>query len=286
MASFPVVAAEPLAPTLTRLEVRAPLVARKWRPGQFVIVRTDENGERIPLTIVDGSPEHGTLVLVVQAVGKSTRAISRLRRGDTFADVLGPLGHPTEIARFGVVACAAGGVGAAELLPVARALRAAGNTVLTALGARSRDLLILEAEFAACSERLAVTTDDGSWGRQGIVTAPLLEWLDARPGLARVFAVGPLPMMRAVAELTRPYGVKTLASLNAVMVDGTGMCGGCRVSVGGEMRFACVDGPEFDAHHVDFEELMRRNRSYHPQERLASERASCAAAAMEVTHVG
>jgi ferredoxin--NADP+ reductase len=202
--------------------------------------------------------------------------------------VLGPLGHPTEIARFGAVACAAGGVGAAELLPVARALRAAGNEVFTALGARTRDLLILEAEFAACSERLAVTTDDGSWGRHGIVTAPLREWLDSAPSLARVFAVGPLPMMRAVAELTRPYGVRTLASLNAVMVDGTGMCGGCRVSVGGQMRFACVDGPEFDAHLVDFDEVMRRNRSYVPQERLASERAACAAQeaqAAAVSHV-
>jgi ferredoxin/flavodoxin---NADP+ reductase len=286
MGTFAVVAAEPLAPTLTRLEVHAPLVARKWKPGQFVIVRLDETGERIPLTIVDGSAEHGTVVLVVQAVGKSTLAITRLRRGDAFANLLGPLGQPTEIRRFGVVACAAGGVGAAELLPVARALRSAGNTVLTALGARSRDLLILEAEFAAVSERLAVTTDDGSWGRQGLVTAPLREWLDAAPGLSRVLAVGPLPMMRAVADLTRPYGVKTVASLNAVMVDGTGMCGGCRVSVGGRMQFACVDGPEFDAHEVDFQELMRRNRTYVAEERAAVERRSCvAAAAEEVAHV-
>jgi len=275
--TFPILAAEPLASTLTRLEVLAPLVARKWRPGQFVIVRVDDSGERIPLTIVDGSDAGGSIVLVVQAVGKSTRAIARLRRGDALADVLGPLGHPTEVARFGAVACAAGGVGAAELLPVARALQAAGNEVFTALGARTRDLLILEAEFATCSDRLAVTTDDGSWGRHGIVTEPLREWLDSAPSLARVFAVGPLPMMRAVAELTRPYGIRTLASLNAVMVDGTGMCGGCRVNVGGRMRFACVDGPEFDAHLVDFDEVARRNRSYVPQERLASERAACAA---------
>jgi ferredoxin/flavodoxin---NADP+ reductase len=286
MGSFAVVGAETLAPILTRLEVRAPLVARKWEPGQFVIVRLGPTSERIPLTIVDGSAEDGTVVLVVQAVGKSTRAITQLRRGDSFADLLGPLGQPTEIRRFGVVACAAGGVGAAELLPVARALRAAGNTVLTALGARSRDLLILEAEFAACSERLAVTTDDGSWGRPGLVTAPLREWLDEPPGLSRVLAVGPLPMMRAVAQLTRPYGVETAASLNALMVDGTGMCGGCRVSVGGRMRFACVDGPEFDAHAVDFDELMRRNRTYVAEEREASKRASCAAPdAVETCHV-
>jgi ferredoxin--NADP+ reductase len=286
MPHFPVVAAEPLASSLTRLEVQAPLVARKWRPGQFVIVRLDATGERIPLTIVDGSLEHGTIVLVVQAIGKSTKGIARLRRGDSLADVLGPLGQPTEVERFGAVACVAGGVGAAELLPVARALQAAGNTVLTALGARTRDLLILEADLAGCSDRLAVTTDDGSWGRHGIVTEPLREWLDTAPGVSRVFAVGPLPMMRAVSELTRSYGVKTLASLNAVMVDGTGMCGGCRVTVGGQMRFACVDGPEFDAHEVDFEELMRRNRSYLPQERLAMERASCAASALEVSHAG
>jgi ferredoxin--NADP+ reductase len=272
--TFPILAAEALAPTVTRLEVLAPLVARKWRPGQFVIVRIDDSGERIPLTIVDGSTATGSIVLVVQAVGRSTKAIAGLRRGDALEDVLGPLGQPTEIAQFGSVACAAGGVGAAELLPVVRALQAAGNKVFTALGARSRELLILEAELAGCSERLAVTTDDGSWGRQGIVTAPLREWLDSRPGLARVFAVGPLPMMRAVAELTRPYGVKTLASLNAIMVDGTGMCGGCRVNVEGRMRFACIDGPEFDAHDVDFDELVRRNRSYVTQERQVCERAS------------
>jgi len=290
--TFPILAAEALAPAVTRLEVLAPLVARKWRPGQFVIVRIDDNGERIPLTIVDGSRATGSVVLVVQAVGRSTKAIATLRRGDALADVLGPLGQPTEIAHFGTVACAAGGVGAAELLPVVRALGAAGNRVLTVLGARTRDLLILEAELAGCSDRLAVTTDDGSWGRHGVVTAPLREWLDSRPGLARVFAVGPLPMMRAVSELTRPYGVKTLASLNAIMVDGTGMCGGCRVSVDGRMRFACIDGPEFDAHEVDFDELVRRNRSYVNQERQACERAArtsggtTAREAAAMTHAG
>ncbi len=273
---FRIVATELLAPTLTRYVVEAPLVARKRQPGHFVIVRLDEGGERIPLTLVDSDPRAGTITLIVQAVGKTTKAMAALRAGDALRDVLGPLGNPTPLARLGRVACVCGGVGVAEALPIARALHAAGNHLTVVLGARTRELVILERELAACCEALIVTTDDGSWGRHGVVTAPLGELL-ARGALDAVYAVGPLSMMKAVAELTRAHGVSTYASLNALMVDGTGMCGGCRVVVGGEMKFACVDGPEFDAHQVDFDELMRRNRTYVAEERAADQAASCAA---------
>jgi ferredoxin--NADP+ reductase len=268
MPGFPVLEARRLAPTLTRLVVEAPLVARKRQAGHFVIVRATATGERIPLTIVDGGPDSGAITLIVQAVGHTTRLLCALRPGDRLADVVGPLGHPTPIQAGSVVACVGGGVGTAEVYPIARALRAAGSRVHAIVGARSADLLILEEEMAACADALTVTTDDGSRGRAGTVTAPLRELLEAG-GLDAVYAIGPLPMMKAVAEVTRPFGVRTLVSLNPIMVDGTGMCGGCRVTVGGHMRFACVDGPEFDAHQVDFDELMRRNRSYVDLERLA-----------------
>jgi ferredoxin--NADP+ reductase len=277
---YRVLEADRLAPTLGRFVIEAPLVARKRQAGHFVIVRVAETGERIPLTIVDSDAERGTITLIVQAVGKTTKLLLGLRAGDALPDVLGPLGNPTPIHLYGNVACVGGGVGTAELYPIARALRAAGNRIHAVLGGRTRELLVLEDAMRACSESLAVTTDDGSHGRKGVVTDALAELLAARP-IAAVYAIGPLPMMRAVAELTRPRAIRTYASLNAIMVDGTGMCGGCRVSVGGEMKFACVDGPEFDAHRVDFDELMRRNRSYADLERLADERysTSCAARA-------
>jgi ferredoxin--NADP+ reductase len=275
---FPILASQRLAPTVTRFEIEAPLVARKREAGHFVMIRVAEDGERIPLTIVDSDPESGSITLIVQAVGKTTRLLATKRAGDVLIDVVGPLGNPTPLANYGTVACVGGGVGSAELLPIARALCQAGNRVHAILGARSRDLLILEEEMAACSESLTVTTDDGSHGRHGVVTGPLQELLDGAHatgnGSARigaVYAIGPLPMMKAVAAVTRPYGVKTIVSLNAIMVDGTGMCGGCRVSVAGQMKFACVDGPEFDGHDVDFDELIRRNRTYHDMERLANE---------------
>jgi ferredoxin--NADP+ reductase len=196
-------------------------------------------------------------------------------RGSAILDVVGPLGNPTPIEFHGVVACVGGGVGTAELYPIARALKAAGNAVHTVIGARSRDLIILEHEMAAVSDRVYVTTDDGSYGRKGLVTDQLKDLLDAPPGIKAVYAIGPLPMMKAVAHLTRPYGVRTLVSLNTIMVDGTGMCGGCRVTVGAEMKFACVDGPEFDAHRVDFDELMMRNRTYADLEKASDERHQC-----------
>ena len=269
---FPILKIETLAPTIRRFVVEAPLIARKRQAGQFVIVRACEGGERIPLTIVDSDPSEGTITLIVQAVGKTTRLLSAKKAGESLRDVLGPLGNPTPILRAGAVACVGGGVGTAELLPIARALHDAGNTVLSVVGARSKELVILEREMAGISDSLVVTTDDGSYGRRGLVTEPLADLLSSPLGIGAVYAIGPLPMMKAVAHVTRPLGVKTYVSLNAVMVDGTGMCGGCRVSVGGEMRFACVDGPEFDGHRVDFDELARRNRTYSDLERLADER--------------
>ena len=263
---YGILAAEPLAPQIMRLVLSAPHVARKHEPGHFVIVRLSEGGERIPLTIAESDAARGTITVVVQAVGKTTEEICALRAGDSILDVLGPLGQPTAIELYGRVACVAGGVGAAVLLPIARALARAGNHVHTVLGARHRELVVLERELAACSEDLVVCTDDGSYGRRGKVTDALGELLARVPEVPVVFAVGPLPMMKAVADLTRPLDVFTYVSLNPVMVDGTGMCGGCRVSVDGQTRFACVDGPEFDAHSVDFDELMRRNRTYASQE--------------------
>ncbi len=263
---FSIAAKEILAPTVTRFRVLAPYVARKRRPGHFVIVRIAPGGERIPLTIADSEPETGLITLIVQAVGKTTAQLCDLGVGDRISDVLGPLGQATPIENHGAVACVGGGVGTAVVLPIARALHAAGNTVYGVLGARSKDLLILERELEACSHELSIVTDDGSYGRKGVVTQPLADLL-ARPlGIKVVYAVGPLPMMRAVAELTRPLGIHTVVSLNPIMVDGTGMCGGCRVSVEGKIRFACVDGPEFDAHGVDFDELQRRSRQYVRQE--------------------
>ena len=266
---FPIRDASRLAATVTRLVVEAPLVARKRRAGHFVIVRVNEDGERIPLTIVDGDAADGTITLIVQAVGKTTKLLCALHPGDTIADLVGPLGNPTPIERHGEVACVGGGVGTAELLPIARALHAADNQVHAILGARTRDLVILEEEMAACSKTLAVTTDDGSHGRKGLVTDALRDLLRERPAVSAVYAIGPLPMMKAVAEATRPAGLRTFVSANPIMVDGTGMCGGCRVTVGGEIKFACVDGPEFDAHQLDFDELIRRNRTYADLERYA-----------------
>jgi ferredoxin--NADP+ reductase len=268
---FPILAKRALAPEIQMFAVSAPRVARKQRPGQFVIVRLYERGERIPLTIADADPAAGTVTLVVQGVGKTTRLLNRLEPGDAILDVVGPLGRPSAIERYGTVAVVAGGVGAAIVWPTARALRAAGNRVLAVLGARSAALLILEEQLRAASDELWVATDDGSRGRRGLVTEVLGELVaggaGSRPDL--VFAVGPLVMMRAVAEATRPAGIPTVASLNSIMVDGTGMCGGCRVLVSGENRFACVDGPEFDAHQVDFDALLRRNAAYRQAEAAA-----------------
>jgi ferredoxin--NADP+ reductase len=278
---FPILAKAQLAPTISRFVIKAPYVARKARAGNFVIVRIFEEGERIPLTIVESDAAEGTITLIVQAIGKTTKLLCSKRAGDALLDVVGPLGNPTPVEAFGAVACVGGGVGTAELYPIAKALGAAGNTVHTIVGARTRDLIILEHEMAVVSSSLAVTTDDGSYGRKGLVTHALADLLTDHPEIGAVYAIGPLVMMRAVVELTKARGVKTYVSLNTIMVDGTGMCGGCRVSVGGKMKFACVDGPEFEGSEVDFDELIARNRSYLDLERIADERMSCELAAAE-----
>ncbi|MCA9102594.1 MAG: sulfide/dihydroorotate dehydrogenase-like FAD/NAD-binding protein [Planctomycetales bacterium] len=269
---FEIVAATPVAENLTRFEIRAPRIARKQQPGQFVIVRVHDHGERIPLTIAGSNPEAGTITLVVQGIGKTTRLMNSLEAGQFLLDVVGPLGQPSEIRQYGTVVVVGGGVGTAIAWPTARALRDAGNHVITILGARSKSLVILEDELRAASSDLFVTTDDGSYGRQGLVTDVLKDLLAGDKPVDFVLAIGPIPMMRGVAEVTRPYGVPTTVSLNSIMVDGTGMCGGCRVLVGGEARFACVDGPEFDAHTVDFAVLAQRNAMYRAAERDALDR--------------
>jgi len=277
---FRIVRTDALAPTVTRFEIEAPFIARKRKAGNFVMVRVDNHGERIPLTLADSNPAAGTITLIVQAVGKTTKQLCTLKAGDTILDVVGPLGTPTPIAHHGTVVCVGGGVGTAELYPIARALKEAGNTVLSIVGARSQELVILEQEMRAISDRLFVTTDDGSYGRKGFVTDQLKDLLDTVQGIGAVFAIGPLPMMKAVSTLTRPYNVHTLVSLNTIMVDGTGMCGGCRVTINGAMKFACVDGPEFDGHTVDFDELMMRNRTYVDLERQSDEKHACRLAAI------
>ena len=274
-----------LAPTITRFEIDAPFIARKRKAGNFVMIRVENNGERIPLTIADGDPAKGTITLIVQAIGKTTKLLCAKNEGEDVLDVVGPLGNPTPIERIGHVVCVGGGVGTAELYPIAKALRDAGNTVSSIVGARSRDLVILEQEMRNISNATYVTTDDGSYGRRGFVTNQLKDILDSGTPVGAVFAIGPLPMMKAVADLTRSYGVHTLVSLNTIMVDGTGMCGGCRVSVGGEMKFACVDGPEFDGHKVDFNELMMRNRTYVELERISDERHRCKLAGLTQENV-
>jgi len=264
-----------LAPTITLFIVEAPFIARKRKPGNFVMLRLHNTGERIPLTIADSDPARGTITIIVQAVGKTTKELCAMNAGDSILDVVGPLGNPTPIENHGAVACVGGGVGTAELYPIARALKEAGNAVHTIIGARTHGLVILEREMREFSDGLYITTDDGSYARKGFVTDQLKDLLDGPSGIKAVYAIGPLPMMKAVSNLTRPYGVPTLVSLNTIMVDGTGMCGGCRVTVGGQMRFACVDGPEFDGHQVDFDELMMRNRTYVDLEKLSDERHLC-----------
>ncbi len=268
---FRIVEKDILAPTISRYVIEAPFIARKRKAGNFVMIRIEEGGERIPLTIADSDLTRGTITLIVQAIGKTTKHLNTKKAGDSILDVVGPLGNPTPIEHHGSVACVGGGVGTAELYPIAKALKDAGNSIHTIIGGRTRDLVILEREMGACSDKVYVTTDDGSYGRKGLVTDQLKDLLDGKPGVDAVYAIGPLPMMKAVSNLTRPYGVKTFVSLNTIMVDGTGMCGGCRVSVKGQMRFACVDGPEFDGHEVDFDELMMRNRSYVDMEKLSDD---------------
>lgn len=249
------------SPNAVRLEVEAPLIARSRRAGHFVIVRIGEHGERIPLTIADADPVRGTITLVVQAIGESTRKICTLNPGDSLTDVVGPLGRATHIEKFGTVVCAGGGVGVAPLLPIIKAMKEAGNRVISILAARTADLIILADEVSRYSDEVIIMTDDGTAGQKGLVTAGI-EQVVAREHVDMVVTIGPAIMMKFVALTTAKYNIPTVCSLNTIMVDGTGMCGACRVSVGGKTRFVCVDGPEFDAHQVDFDQMLQRLKAY------------------------
>jgi ferredoxin--NADP+ reductase len=263
---YQIVQAKLLGRNIKQFEIEAPRIAKKQRPGQFVIVRLHENGERIPLTIEGSDLAKGTITLVVQSIGKTTHLMNSLEAGDAILDVVGPLGKPTEIEKYGTVVVVGGSVGTAIALPAARALKQAGNHVIGITGSRTKELLILEDELRAASNETYVMTDDGSYGEQGLVTKKLQELIDSGREINYVLAIGPVPMMRAVAQVTGPKGIKTVVSLNSIMVDGTGMCGGCRVLVGNRSEFACVDGPEFDAQKVNFEVLMQRNNMYRENE--------------------
>lgn len=268
---YKILVKQELAPNVKLFEMDAPLIAHKAQPGQFVILRVDEEGERIPLTIADFNREKGTVTLIFQEVGATTRKMGQLNEGDSLQDLVGPLGKQTHIENFGTVVCVGGGIGIAPIYPIARGMKQAGNELISIIGARSKDILIYERELSAVSDTLYITTDDGSKGQKGFVTDPLKQMLESGKKIDLVMAIGPVIMMRNVAEVTRGYGVPTVVSLNPIMVDGTGMCGGCRVSVGDETKFACVDGPEFDAHKVDFAALVARQKMYIPQEKKHTE---------------
>ena len=254
--------------TVVLNEISAPLIAKNAKPGQFVILKANETGERIPLTMADTDPKKGTVTIIYQVVGKSTALFKSLNVGEKYQDVIGPLGKPTHVEKLGTVVCVGGGTGVAVMHPITRALKEAGNRVIAIIGARTKDLLILEDKMKAASHELHVCTDDGSYGHHGFVTDVLKEALN-KEDVKLVVGIGPVPMMKFVSKMTAEYKVKTLVSLNAVMVDGTGMCGCCRVSVGGKTQFACVDGPEFDGHMVDFDELSQRLQSYKEEEARA-----------------
>jgi ferredoxin--NADP+ reductase len=260
---------------VVKMVIEAPEIARKRKAGQFIVLMTDEQGERIPLTIADSDSEKGTITIIYQIVGKTTAKMAQMEKGDFILNVLGPLGHPTEIENFGTAIVVGGGVGIGVAYPIASALKKAGNKVISIIGARTKDILILEDEMRKVSDQLLVATDDGSYGFHGFVSAVLQNVIDSKEKIDIVYAIGPVPMMRVLANLTKPYGLKTIVSLNPIMVDATGMCGACRVSVGGKTKFGCVDGPEFDGHEVDFNLLITRLRMYAEQEKQAMERYRC-----------
>lgn len=270
---FKIVAKKVLSEVNKLMEIEAPLVARKVQPGQFIILRVSENGERIPLTVADSSKEKGTITIIFQEIGKTTKELGTKEVGDYLSDFVGPLGQPMDLPSSGRVIAVGGGVGIAPIYPKVKAFHDAGLEVISIIGARTADLLILEDEMRAVSNELHICTDDGTKGHHGFVSDLLQPFLDDKTKkIDEIIAVGPMPMMRVVANQTRPYGVKTLVSLNPIMVDGTGMCGCCRVTVGGQTKFSCVDGPVFDAHLVDFDELTRRSRTYLDKEKIALEK--------------
>ncbi len=269
---YPITEAKFLAPEIKLFKIKAPKIAEKRQAGQFVIIRIGEYGERVPLTIADSDVGEGTVTLIVQGVGKTTRQLNLMETGEEIKDIVGPLGMPSHIENFGTAVSIGGGVGSAIAYPTAVALKQAGNKVITINGARSKNLVILEEEMKAVSDEAYITTDDGSYGYHGFVTDMLKKLIEEGNKIDFVLAIGPIPMMKAVADVTKPYGIKTVVSLNPIMIDGTGMCGGCRVPVAGKVQFACVDGPEFDAHEVDFKNLTDRNRMYAEYEKKSLEK--------------
>jgi len=268
---FKILHAEFIAPGIKRFVIQAPRIARKQKPGQFIILRIYEEGERIPITIEKSDPKHGTINIVVQSVGKTTHLLNSLETDDSIRDIVGPLGNPSEIEKFGTVVVMGGGVGTAMAYPTASALKRAGNRVISIIGARSKELVILEGEMRDVSDELLVTTDDGTYAEKGFVTDKLRQLIDAGRRIDRVLAIGPIPMMRAVADITKRENIRTIVSLNPIMIDGTGMCGGCRVLIDGKSQFACVDGPEFDASRIDFVVLVQRNAMYRAAEQKSME---------------
>ncbi len=272
---YPILLRQDLAPKVHLFKVAAPRVAKKARAGQFIIIRIDDRGERIPLTIADWDREEGSVTVVFMEVGMTTNRLAQLKAGAAITDFVGPLGLPTHIDRLGTVVCVAGGFAVATIMPIARAMQQAGNRVIAIMGARNKDLLFWEDELRRVSDQLIVTTDDGSYGRKGLVTEPLRDLLAGDSEIGQVIAIGPSIMMKFCAKTTEPFGVKTIVSLNPIMVDGTGMCGCCRVTVGGATRFACVDGPDFDGHQVDWDELLARQRTYLDEEGRSFERWKC-----------
>jgi NAD(P)H-flavin reductase len=273
---YEIVAKEQLTPDTQMFKISAPDIAKKAKPGQFIVLRIDEKGERIPLTIADTEPEAGLVTLAVQGIGATTKRLNKIPAGGSIRDFVGPLGVPTEIEKYGTVLCVAGGLGVAEIYPIARAMREAGNEVISIIGARSANLLFWEERMRSVSDQLIVTTDDGSYARKALVTEPLKEILDSGKKVDLALVVGPGIMMKFCCKTTQPYGVKTLVSVNSIMVDGTGMCGACRIMVGGETKTVCVDGPDFDGHLLDWDLLMARQRMYLEQEKRAVELLSCA----------
>jgi ferredoxin--NADP+ reductase len=258
--------------TVCHFTIEAPLIAKKAKPGQFIVLRPNETGERIPLTMAGTDPAGGTIDIIFQVVGKTTALMRTFNKGDAFLDIIGPLGRSTHLEKLGTVICVGGGTGIAVLYPITKGLKDIGNHVISIIGSRTKELLIMEEEMKNVSNEFFITTDDGSYGRHGFVTDTLKDLLDERKDVKLVVGIGPVPMMKFVCKTTEPYGVKTLVSLNAIMVDATGMCGACRVSVGGKTQFCCVDGPEFDGHQVDFNELMKRQAAYLKEERQSYER--------------
>lgn len=262
MPAFKILSKQKIAPDIFRLEVSAPLVAAKFQAGQFIVLRPLPDSERIPLTIMRADRETGSITLIVKAIGLSTKLLCEMNAGDEISDLLGPLGHPSDIEKYGTVAVVGGGVGTAVAFAVAEALKIAGNRIIALSGARNKDFIILEEDFRSIADQLIITTDDGSYGKKGFITSELEALYAQDIQIDRVIAAGPLPMMKLVSGITREFNTPTIVSLNPIMVDGIGMCGGCRAVVGGKIVFVCVDGPEFDAHQVDFDSLIRRNTAY------------------------